>query len=155
MLTFRREVAVPHAAPGVFDYLADFTTVDEWDPRATGTHRLSGDGGQGSYHECDVESLGRSIPMGYTTTRVEQGADGGDRIEWVGSSRLVRAHDVIRLRRSEDGRGVVVDYTMRVTFERAPRTWDTVLRPAVRRLCDDAQDGMRHTLTARFSRVAA
>lgn len=153
MLTFRREVAVPHAAPGVFDYLADFTTTDEWDPRATGARRLSGDGGQGSYHECDVAFLGRSIPMGYTTTRAEQGPD-GDRIEWVGSSRLVRAHDDIRLRRTDDGE-VVVHYTMRVAFERAPRTLDALLRPAVRRLCDDAQDGLRRALTARFSRVDA
>lgn len=105
MHTFRRSVVTDREPDLVWSYLADFTTTNDWDPRAHQTRRLGGDGGVGSRYETQVSFLGRTVPMTYEITRL----DPHPRIEWVGSSPLVRAHDVIEIG-ERDGR-TVVDYT--------------------------------------------
>jgi uncharacterized protein YndB with AHSA1/START domain len=146
VLTFDRRVSVEAPPARLFDYLADFTTTNEWDPRAEHTVRTTGTGGVGSRYDVDVRFLGRRTHLTYTITRLEP----HERIEWVGGNRFVRAHDTIVLR--EEGSGTTaVDYRAGFAYPRLPRPLARLLRRPLARLCDDAQQGLQRTLTRRFA----
>ncbi len=140
MLTFVREVTADVPRSAVYDYLADFTTINEWDPRASSARRLRGDGDVGTTYECQVSFARRTVPMRYTVTRLVP----GDEIEWIGESSWVRAHDTIRLR-SRQG-STQVKYTTSYRYRHASWFLDRMLRRAVSRLCDDARDGLHAAL---------
>src|SRR4051812_5060558 len=140
MLTFVRDVTAQAPLHQVHEYLADFSRVNEWDPRASRARRVRGDGGEGTEYECEVSFARRTVPMRYTVTRLVP----GETIEWVGESPLVRAHDVIRLR-PESGY-THVEYTTQYRYRRASWLLDRLLRRAISRLCDDARDGLQATL---------
>ena len=142
MHTFIRTVETDTAADLVWAYLADFTTINEWDPRASRTRRVEGDGGVGSSFETQVRFLGRTVPMRYEITRLEPYR----RIEWRGSSSFVRAEDVIDVW-SRDGR-TVVDYTSSYEYQRAPRLMDRLMARPLDRLGDEARAGLDRTLAA-------
>ena len=55
-----------------FAYVADFTTVAEWDPGIHASRRLSGDGGVGTAYEVQAEFRGKTMPFTYTVTAFEQ-----------------------------------------------------------------------------------
>lgn len=143
MLTFVRDVTADKPAGWVYSYLADFTSVNNWDPRASAARRIGGDGDVGTAYECEVSFARRTVPMRYTVTRLVP----GDEIEWVGESSWVRAHDVIRIR-STAGR-THVEYTTSYQYRHAPWLLDRLLGRAVSRLCDDARDGLHSTLNGR------
>ncbi|HSU03904.1 MAG TPA: SRPBCC family protein [Nocardioides sp.] len=147
MLTFVRDVTAPAPPDRVFDYLADFTTVDEWDPRASRVRRVRGDGGEGSTYECEVSFARRTVPMRYTVVRLVP----GDTIEWTGESSWVRAHDVIRLRTR--GGATHVEYTTQYRYRHASWLLERLLSRAVSRLCDDAREGLQHALDRRGRRT--
>ena len=140
MLTFVRNVRADASADRVYTYLADFTTVNEWDPRASSARRLHGSGGVETTYECEVSFARRTVPMRYRVTRLVP----GEVVEWVGESSLVRAHDVIRVR-DTDG-ATDVEYTTQYRYRHASWLLELLLRPAVSRLCDDAREGLRSAL---------
>jgi Polyketide cyclase / dehydrase and lipid transport len=140
--SYRRTVVTSADPRQVWQYLADFTTTNEWDPRANHTRRVSGDGGVGSTYETDVSFLGRTTRMTYTVTALEAHR----RIEWVGENKAVRAHDVIEIR-SAGGGAAVVDYTSSYAYKRAPAVLDRLMALPLNRLCDEAQQGLRTTLS--------
>jgi hypothetical protein len=148
MLTFVRNVTAQVPPDQVHGYLADFTTVNEWDPRASSARRLHGTGGEGTMYECEVSFARRTVPMRYTVTRLVP----GELIEWVGESSWVRAHDVIRVR---SGNGSTqVEYTTRYRYRHASWLMDRLLRRAVSRLCDDARDGLQTILDRQARRTS-
>src|SRR4051794_29185817 len=63
--SYRRTVVTDAPPEQVWAYLADFTTTNEWDPRASHTRLVTGDGGVGSRYETDVSFLGRTTRMAY------------------------------------------------------------------------------------------
>lgn len=143
MRTYRRTVTTDLAPDEVWAYLSDFTSIDEWDPRADDTRLVQGDGGVGSVYETHVHFLGRTTQMTYRVTRLEP-----DRtIEWIGDNGAVHAHDVIEVR-EEDGR-TVVDYASSYDYKVAPALLDRLMSRPLDRLCDDAQQGLSSTLAAR------
>lgn len=142
MHTFRRTVVTDRTPQDVWTYLADFTTTNEWDPRANDTRRIDGDGGVGSRYETQVAFLGRTVPMTYEITHLEPHR----RIEWAGASSLVQAHDVIEVR-PRDGR-TMIDYTSSYAYQRAPRLLDRLLARPLDRLGDEAREGLHRTLAA-------
>ena len=140
MLTFVRNVTTAAPTEAVHAYLTDFTTVNEWDPRASSARRVRGSGAEGTVYECEVAFARRTVPMRYTVTRVVP----GEVVEWVGDSSWVRAHDVIRVM-PRDGR-THVEYTTQYRYRHAPWLLDRLLHRAVSRLCDDARDGLQAAL---------
>jgi Polyketide cyclase / dehydrase and lipid transport len=148
MLTLVRHVSASAPLDQVYAYLADFTSVNEWDPRASSARRVSGTGGVGTVYACEVSFAGRTVPMRYTVTRLVP----DEVVEWAGESAWVRAHDVIRLRH---GDGTThVDYTTSYRYRHASRLLERLLRPAVSRLCDDARDGLQASLDRRGRRTS-
>ncbi len=143
MRSYRREV-VTHLSPReAWSYLADFTTTNEWDPRASHSTRVSGDGSVGTRYETSVHFLGRTTQMTYTVTELLP----HDRIEWVGENSVVRAHDVIEVR--PHPQGAVVDYTSSYDYRVAAPLMDRLMSRPLERLCDDAQAGLGRALDER------
>jgi hypothetical protein len=150
MLSFDRRLSVRAPAPVLYDYLADFSTTNEWDPRAEETVLTSGSGEVGSSYEVDVRFLGRTTKMTYTITELHP----GDRIEWVGHNRHVRAHDTITVREVGPDESAI-DYRATFDYPTLPGPLARLLYLPLKRLCDDAQQGLQDTLRRRFADDAA
>jgi carbon monoxide dehydrogenase subunit G len=65
-------IEVPRSVAGSFAYVADFTTVAEWDPGVHSSRRLSGDGGVGTVYAVQAEFRGKMMPFTYTVSAFEQ-----------------------------------------------------------------------------------
>lgn len=143
MLSFVRHVTTDAPVEEVHAYLSDFRNVGEWDPRARAVSRARRAGRVEPEYRCEVSFAGRTVPMRYTVIDLVP----DERIEWIGDSSWVRAHDVIRLR--ERGGATEVEYTTQYRYRRVGWLLDRLLGPAVSRLCDDARDGLQATLDRR------
>ena len=129
------------AAPGaVFAYLSDFTTTEEWDPGTVDTSRVSGDGGVGTTYRNISSFLGRKTELTYTVTAHEP-----DRLFALrGENKTVVAHDTMEIAPSGDGTRVT--YTAEFEFQGLARFVAPLLSPALKKLGDDAEKGLRTAL---------
>jgi carbon monoxide dehydrogenase subunit G len=66
-------IEVPRPPGAAFAYVADFTTVAEWDPGIHSSRRLTGEGGVGTTYEVQAEFRGKTMPFTYTVTELEPG----------------------------------------------------------------------------------
>jgi uncharacterized protein YndB with AHSA1/START domain len=104
------------APPGaVFDYLADFTNTEEWDPGTRSCERISGDGGVGTTYRNVSSFLGRDSEITYTTVELERPT----RIHLTGHNEQFDGHDVLGIR--AHGTGSEVTYTAEFAFSGAAR----------------------------------
>lgn len=99
----------------VFDYLADFTNAEEWDPGTVSCERVSGDGGVGTVYRNVSSFLGRTTEITYTTVESERPT----RIHLIGRNDQFEGHDVLGIRAS--GTGSEVTYTAEFAFSGAAR----------------------------------
>ena len=99
----------------VFDYLADFTNAEEWDPGTVSCERVSGDGGVGTVYRNVSSFLGRTTEITYTTVEVERPT----RIHLTGRNAQFEGHDVMGIRAS--GTGSEVTYTAEFAFKGTAR----------------------------------
>ena len=99
----------------VFDYLADFTNAEEWDPGTVSCERVSGDGGVGTVYRNVSSFLGRTTEITYTTVESERPT----RIHLIGRNAQFEGHDVLGIRAS--GTGSEVTYTAEFAFDGAAR----------------------------------
>lgn len=129
------------AAPGdVFAYLSDFTTTKEWDPGTVDTTRVSGDGGVGTTYRNVSSFLGRKTQLTYTVTTHEP-----DRLFALrGENKTVVAHDTMEIAARGDGSRVT--YTAEFEFQGLARFVGPLLSPALKKLGDDAEEGLRTSL---------
>ena len=136
-----RTFTVPRPVEVVFDYLADFTHTEEWDPGTVRTSRTSGDGGLGTTYANTSQFMGRTSDLTYETTVLER----PHRLEFRGRNDKVRTVDSMTLRTA--GAGTEVHY--RAEFEFG---WllnligPLVIRPKLERLADDTVAQMQRTL---------
>ena len=65
-------IEVPRSVEEAFAYVADFTTVAEWDPGIHESRKVSGAGGVGSVYAVQAEFRGKKVPFTYTVTAFEQ-----------------------------------------------------------------------------------
>jgi carbon monoxide dehydrogenase subunit G len=65
-------IDVPRPLQESFAYVADFTTVVEWDPGIHESRRVSGEGGVGTVYEVQAEFRGKTMPFTYTVTAFEE-----------------------------------------------------------------------------------
>ena len=99
----------------VFDYLADFTNAEQWDPGTVSCERVSGDGGVGTIHRNVSSFLGRTTEITYTTVEAERPT----RIHLTGRNAQFEGHDVMGIR--AHGAGSEVTYTAEFAFKGAAR----------------------------------
>jgi uncharacterized protein YndB with AHSA1/START domain len=125
----------------VFGYLSEFTTSADWDPGTVTTVRQSGDGGIGTTYLNTSRFLGRTTELVYVVTELVP----GERFRLRGENETVVSVDTMTFRAA--GAGTEVTYTAEFTFKGAARYAAPLLRPALSRLGNQAEDGLRRALS--------
>lgn len=138
-----RTLTSPRPAEEVFAYLSDFTTTEEWEPATIRTTRESGDGGVGTRYRNVSRFLGREVELTYVVEEVVH--DERFRIRGENSGRTVASYDTMTLRPTASG-GTELTYRADFMFTGASRLVAPLLSPALRRLGDRAEAGLREAL---------
>ena len=135
-----RTVVADQPLDAVSGYLCDFTTTTEWDPGTVVTVLQHGDGGVGTTYLNTSAFLGRRTQLAYVVRELVP----GERIALRGENQKVIAVDTMSFRRV--GAGTEVTYTAEFTFKGPSRLLAPLLRPALERLGNQAQAGLRTAL---------
>lgn len=138
----RKTVTVEQPIETVLGYLSDFTTTTEWDPGTVRTVREQGDGGVGTVYRNTSRFLGRHTELRY----VVQELNPRQRIRLRGENPTVVADDTITFTAVPGG--TEVTYTAEFAFTGFTRYLAPLLRPASRRLGNEAEAGLRTALAA-------
>ena len=140
-MKLERTVTVDVPIRTAFDYLADFTTTTQWDPGTVSTIRDEGDGGVGTTYLNTSRFLGRETSLTYVVEEFEPDAV----IRLRGENETVLSVDTMTFRST--GSATTVTYTAEFTFKGLSRLAAPLLRPALNRLGDGAESGLRAALT--------
>ena len=105
------------------------------------TVRQSGDGGIGTVYLNTSEFLGRKTELSY----VVQEFVPGERIRLRGENKTVTSVDTLTF--VDAGDGTEVTYTAELAFKGAARYVAPLFRPALTRLGDQAEAGLRRALS--------
>ncbi len=140
MITITETVTTTKQRSEVFAYLADFTTVSEWDPGIVASRRASGDGGIGSVYEVTATFAGRHVPMTYEVLEMTS----PERIVLRGTGASAEALDTIEC--FEHGDGTRVVYTAVFRLAGLLRFVEPLLRGTFRRLGRTAIEGLDRAL---------
>jgi carbon monoxide dehydrogenase subunit G len=133
-----------NATPGtVFAYLSDFTNTNEWDPGTVRTVLVSGDGGVGTTYLNTSKFLGRETELTYEV--VTHQPDSVFALHGENSS--VIAQDTMEI--EPDGFASRVTYTADFQFKGLSRFIAPLLSPALKKLGDEAEAGLRKALSRR------
>jgi uncharacterized protein YndB with AHSA1/START domain len=141
MMDIQRTLTVAKAPAEVFAYLQDFTTTEEWDPGTVRTTRLEGDGGAGTRYHNVSRFLGRETELVY----VVEEADAPRRLHLRGENKTVVSHDIMTLAPTSSG-GTELTYRAEFAFKGAARLVAPLLAPALKRLGDEAEEGLLRAL---------
>lgn len=125
----------------VFRYLQDFTNTEEWDPGTVRTTRESGDGGVGTRYHNVSKFLGRKTELTYV---VEESSP-HQRLRLRGENATVVSLDTMTMAPIQGG-DTELTYRAEFTFKGASRLVAPFLAPALRRLGDGAEKGLRQAL---------
>lgn len=139
-MRIQRTLVVDKPLPRVYDYLADFTTTTEWDPGTVTTKRVRGDGGVGTTYLNTSRFLGRETRLTYVVEERQE----HERIRLRGENGSVVARDTMEFR--SEGAGTELTYTAEFEFKGLARLAAPFLRPALTKLGNEAEDGIRKAL---------
>lgn len=141
MARYRDTIASPKSAEEVFDYMAMFSNVTEWDPTAAEARSVGGnEPGQGARFEVLVRWMGREIPLEYTTTTYER----PKRVVLRAENSTTISEDTITVEPTDSGCEMV--YDAQLTLKGAMRIIDPLFGLAFKRLGDNAAAGLRREL---------
>jgi carbon monoxide dehydrogenase subunit G len=141
MMKIDRTVETSAPTADVFDFLADFTNTEEWDPGTVRTDRISGNGGVGTAYANTSRFLGRNTDLTYVVEIYEP----GKRVRLRGENKTVVAHDTMTFVPTATG-GTSVRYVAEFELKGMARMVAPLLIPAFTRLGDSASEQMRATL---------
>lgn len=143
MPVLKRTVTVPRPIDEVYDFVADFANVAEWDPGIARSEQTGGAGLEiGATYAVTAVFNGREIPMEYRVTDLEPGR----RVVLAGEGATVTAVDDIRF--STSGTGTRIDYSADLRLKGLLRLTEPLLGGAFRRLIDAAMAGLAQRLAA-------
>jgi hypothetical protein len=124
-----------------FDYLADFSSVKEWDETAVGARMLGEEPGLGTEFRVVVRFAGRELPFVYRTTTFER----PERLVFRAESSTVASEDTITFRPGADG-GSEVTYEADLRPKGLLKLADPILALLFKRLGDNARAGLEREL---------
>lgn len=139
-MQLQRTVVTAAPLAKVFDYLSDFTTTTDWDPGTVSTVKEQGTGGVGTVYRNVSKFRGRETELRYIVQEYEP----RQRIQLRGENRTVISVDTLTFRPA--GQQTEVTYAAEFTFKGVARYLTPLLRPALTRLADDAERGLRDAL---------
>jgi carbon monoxide dehydrogenase subunit G len=139
-MKLQRTVETNAAPETVFAYLSDFTHTNEWDPGTVHTELVSGDGGVGTKYHNVSKFMGRETELTYEVVQHQPDY----RFALRGENSSVIAHDTMEISRS--GEGSTVTYTADFDFKGIGKLVAPLLKPALKKLGDEAEKGLRENL---------
>jgi uncharacterized protein YndB with AHSA1/START domain len=142
MVRIRRVVPSRKPVSEVFDYLADFTNTNEWDPGTVTTTLVSGDGGVGTTYRNISQFRGRQTELSYVVTEVVP----NERIVLRGENKTLIAEDTMTFVATASG-GTEVTYVAEFTFKGLAKVAAPFLGSTFQQLGDEAETGMREALS--------
>lgn len=144
MARYRTEQPFDGPPEVVFDYLANFTSVAEWDPGVTEAIRED-DGllGVGSRFRVVVKTGPGRTTLVYEVREFEPGR----RVRLVAESSTLRSDDVITV--TPSGAGATVVYEADLTLRGAAKVLSPLLGLVFDRIGDRAAAGLRRALEER------
>ncbi len=126
----------------LFDYMADFSNAEEWDPGTVSAKRVDvGELGMGSRFDLVVEFAGRETPWAYEVVEYERPRRVAVRAE-SDSAVLV---DTMTVAEAE-GQGSVLNYDARLDLKGARKLLDPVMAILFRRLGEKGRAGLEREL---------
>ena len=136
MPTIRRTVTVDRPLAEVWEFLADFTTTEEWDPGTVRTTRRSGDGGVGTVYDNVSKFAGRETKLVYTVEAVEP----EHMIKLKGENKAVTATDTMTF--TGNAERTIVEYVAVFDFHGLLRFAAPLMAPLFKKLGDNAAEGI-------------
>jgi hypothetical protein len=141
MATYTDMISSPRTPEEVFDYMALFSNVAEWDPTAAEASQTAGKGpGEGARFHVLVRWLGREIPLEYETVVYER----PHHLVLRAENATTVSEDTMTVRPA--GSGSEMTYEARLILKGAMRFVDPLFGLAFRRLGDNAAAGLRRVL---------
>ena len=136
-----KTVVLPRQPEEVFDYLADFSTTEEWDPGIVSATRVGDDPvGVGTRFDLISEFMGRQIAVPYEITEYDR----PNRFVIVGENARFKGIDTIAV--SPEGDGARVHYTADFRMKGIAKLFEPFLGGVFERLSNKAMDGLVATL---------
>ncbi len=147
MADYTATVTSPRPADEVFAYLADFRTVQEWDPSITGSEYLNGDDDPikvGALFRVTTSTKLKDVVLEYETTELERPR----KIVLVGENDTTTSTDTITIEEQPDG-GCEVTYEAVLELKGARKLADPLLDLGFQRLGDKAKEGLAEKVQLR------
>lgn len=147
MADYTATVTSPRPAEEVFAYLADFRTVQEWDPSITGSEYLNGDDDPikvGALYRVTTSTKLKDVVLEYETTEIDRPY----RIVLVGENDTTTSTDTITIVEQPDG-GCEVTYAAELELKGARKLVDPLLDLGFQRVGDKAKAGLAEKLQLR------
>ena len=142
MARYTGTVTSPRPIEEVFDYLADFSRVTDWDPSSIESRALNGaQPRKGSRYAVTSRFLGREVPLTYETVELER----PERVVLRGENNSVVSIDEISFRKLADG-DTEVTYDADLRLKGARKLFDPLFGISFRRLCERARARMQEVL---------
>jgi hypothetical protein len=140
MARYTTTVNSTKTAEQAFDYLADFSSVREWDPSCVRAELLSPAPGPDARFVVVVELAGRETELTYVTKEFER----PNRVVFVAETSTYTSEDTITFAAADGGSSVTYDANLRL--KGALKIADPLLALLFRRLGDNAAAGLRREL---------
>ena len=132
-----RTITVDRPPEAVWEFLADFTTTEEWDPPTVSTERTSGDGGVGTTYHNVAKYRGLRTEVDYVVTQYVEGSC----LQLRGAATGLELVDTFTVQRTPTG-GSRVTYEVRFT----PRQEVGFELPSLTALGDVAAESLQDSL---------
>lgn len=125
-----------------YQYIADFSSVSEWDPSIESARSLSDDPRSvGAKFEIESSFLGRTVELTYETIEIERPR----KVVLKADTGTVVSLDKITFDPAPGG-GTAVTYDADLQLKGPLKFFDPLLKLAFNRLGDKARDGLREKL---------
>lgn len=125
-----------------FDYLADFSSVSDWDPSIPRAELIGGAPlTRGATYAVDFETLGRTSTFTYEVIEVEA----PERVVLRATESLMTSTDTMTFR-SLAGGGTEVTYVADISLKGPLKLTDPLFSLVFKRVGDRARDGLRERL---------
>ncbi|MFZ8997132.1 MAG: SRPBCC family protein [Ilumatobacteraceae bacterium] len=141
MARYVATIRTPRSAVEVFDFMADFRNVAEWDHSVRRIVQIDGDGaGAGAVFDVTISRPGRDLTLRYRTVEF----DPPHGVRFVAKDRWITSDDLVTV--TADGSGARVVYDARLVPNGPLRVVDPLLGPLFGRFAARAADGLRGAL---------
>jgi len=138
-----RTLTVPRPVELVYDYLADLTHTEAWDPGTVETRRTSGDGGVGTKYHNTSEFLGRQTELSYETLV----HDRPRRLQFRGTNKTATATDTMTFAPASDGTATEIHYRADFEFGALISLVAPIfVKPKLNKLADETVEQLQRTL---------